>query len=127
MKRKLAILLFVAALMATGIAGAATVEDFKVDTAQDIIDLCITPVDDPTYIAAIHFCHGYLTGAYDYHVAANSGPEGDLLVCLPDPPPSRNQTIQMFIEWAKEHPEHMKEEAVEAEFRFLIEKWPCKK
>ena len=126
MERKLAVLLFVAALMTWGIAGAATVEDFKVDTAQDIIDLCTTPVDDPSYIAAIHFCQGYLVGAYDYHVAANSGPEGKRLVCLPDPPPSRNEAIQMFIDWAKQHPEYMKEEAVEAEFRFLIEKWPCK-
>ena len=127
MRRELAILLFVAVLTATGIAVAATVEDFKVDTAQDIIDLCTTPADDPSYIAAIHFCQGYLVGAYDYHVAANAGPEGDPLVCLPNPPPSRNEAIQMFIDWAKEHPEYMKEEAVEAEFRFLTEKWPCKK
>jgi len=127
MKRKLAILLFVAALIAPGIAGAATVEDFKVDTAQDIVDLCSTPVDHPNFIAAIHFCHGYLTGAYDYHAAANLGPEGQPMVCLPDPPPTRNQTIQMFVEWAKGHPEYMQEEAVEVEFRFLIETWPCNK
>jgi len=127
MKRKLAVLLLAAALMIPGISGAATVEDFEVDTAQDLVDLCSTSVDNPHYTAAIHFCHGYLVGAYDYHVAANIGPEGKALVCLPDPPPTRNQTVKMFVDWAKSHPEHMQEEAVEAEFRFLIETWPCDK
>ena len=54
------------------------------------------------------------------------GPEGVKLVCLPDPPPSRNEAIDMFIQWAKARPQYWKEEAVETEFRFLIEQWPCK-
>jgi hypothetical protein len=30
------------------------------------------------------------------------------------------------MEWAKEHPQYMGESPVETEFRFLMEKWPCK-
>ena len=33
----------------------------------------------------------------------------------------------MFVEWAKAHPQYMNELPVETEFRFLMEKWPCKK
>jgi len=32
----------------------------------------------------------------------------------------------MFVEWVKAHPQHWRETPVETEFRFLMEKWPCK-
>jgi hypothetical protein len=48
------------------------------------------------------------------------------LVCMPDPAPSRNEAIGMFIDWAKARPQFWKEPPVETEFRFLTEKWPCK-
>lgn len=126
MKRNLLYLLLVAAFMAPSLAGAVTPEDFKIDTAQDLVDVCSTPPSDPSYVAAINFCQGYMVGAFDYHVASNAGPEGKLLVCLPKPPPTRNEAIAMFLEWAKAHPQYMSEEAVDAEFRFLTEMWPCK-
>jgi hypothetical protein len=64
--------------------------------------------------------------AYRYYEAAGSGPAGLKLVCLPDPPPSRNDSVAMFIEWVKAHPQYLNENPVETEFRFLMEKWPCK-
>jgi len=127
MSRKLICLLFVAALLMPASAmAAAEPDDFVVDSTQDLIDLCATSPDNPLYTAAIHFCHGYLVGAYAYYEAANAGPEGEQLVCFPDPAPSRNDAVKMFVDWAKAHPEYMNEPAVESEFRFLMEKWPCK-
>lgn len=125
MGRKLAIFLLVIALMGPGFAGAVTQEDFQVNTTGNLINLCTAPPSDPLYQAAINFCHGFLVGAYRYYHASNSGPEGDRLVCLPKPPPTRNQAIAAFIGWAKAHPQYMQESPVETEFRFLMEKWPC--
>ena len=48
-----------------------------------------------------------------------------LAVCLPDPLPSRNEAIDMFIKWVKARPQYWKERPVETEFRFLMERWPC--
>jgi len=127
MKRKLICLLFAVALLIPTLAAAADQEDFVVDSTDDLIGLCTTAPSDPLYSAAVHFCHGYLVGAYDYYAAANSGPEGQRLVCFPDPPPSRNDAVAMFVKWAKAHPEYMNEPPVETEFRFLMEKWPCQK
>jgi hypothetical protein len=126
MNGKLAGLLLVAALVAPGFAGAVTEEEFKIKTTRSLVDLCTASADDPRQKEAIHFCHGYLVGAYQYYVAENSGPEGKRLVCLPDPVPTRNETIAMFLEWVKAHPQYMEEVPVETEFRFLMEKWPCK-
>jgi hypothetical protein len=127
MVRKMLTLLLVAGFLLPGLGLAVTEEDFKVKTTQNLINLCTAAPDDPNRDKAIHFCHGYLVGAFDYHVTANSGPEGKLLFCMPDPAPSRNAAIAMFVEWAKAYPQYMGEKPVETEFRFLMEKWPCKK
>ena len=126
MRPKTIILLLAVGILLPGLAGAAGEKDFEVQTTENLINLCTVATDDPLYHQAINFCHGYLVGAYHYYEAAGSGPGGLKLVCLPDPRPSRNETIDMFIEWAKAHPQHMKETPVETEFRFLMEKWPCK-
>jgi hypothetical protein len=126
MKQKLAILLVLAALTVPCLAGAVTEEDFEVETTRNLMNLCTASTDHPHYVAAIHFCHGYLVGAYAYYEAVNAGPGGDRFVCFSKPEPSRNQAIEMFIEWAKAHPQYMNEKAVETQFRFLMEKWPCK-
>jgi hypothetical protein len=127
MKRKLICMLFAVALVMPTIAAAGSEQDFIADSTDDIIALCSAAPTDPNYIASIHFCQGYLLGAYAYYNALATGPGGVKLVCFPDPPPSRNQGIAMFVEWAKAHPQYMQEEPVETFFRFLTEKWPCPK
>jgi len=107
-------------------AGEVSESDFKADTTEQIVNLCMARAEDPLYHQAVNFCHGYLVGAFDYYEAAHSGPKAFRLVCLPEPPPSRNEAIEMFIDWAKTHPQHMKDNPVETEFRFLMEAYPCK-
>jgi len=119
-------LLFVMVFLLPVFAGAVSEKDFEVETTENLINLCTTPVDDPLHNHAINFCHGYLAGAYNYYEAISSGPKGIQLVCLSDPSPSRNDAIAMFIEWVKTHPQHLGDKPVETQFRFLIEKWPCK-
>jgi hypothetical protein len=117
----LAVLLALPAL-----AGAVTEKNFEVKTTQDLLDLCTASAKDPLYNQAVNFCHGFLVGAYQYYAAAAAGPDGVKLVCFPEPPPTRNEAIGKFIEWAKAHPQYMQERPVETEFRFLVETWPCK-
>jgi len=125
MTQRSIVLLVVLVFLLPGITGAVTEQDFEVETTEDLVDLCTVSADDPLYHQAINFCHGYLVGAYHYYVAMSSGPKGIKFVCMPDPEPSRNEAISMFIEWAKANPQYWGETPVETEFRFLIEKWPC--
>jgi hypothetical protein len=126
MKRKFAILFLLLAFLVPGIAGAIEKQDFQVETTEDFLDLCVVPLDHPYYVAAVHFAHGYLVGAYSYYEAQSTGPKGDKFVCLPEQLPSRNDVVEMFVKWAKAHPQYSKERAVNTIFRFLAEKWPCK-
>ncbi|KAF5047960.1 hypothetical protein DSECCO2_455050 [anaerobic digester metagenome] len=126
MKSKVMTLVLAALLALPALAGAVTEKDFEVKTTQNLIDLCTAAPKDPLYNQALNFCHGYLVGAYQYYAAAAAGPEGVTLVCFPENPPTRNEAIGMFVEWAKAHPQYMGEKPVETEFRFLMETWPCK-
>ena len=128
MFKKLIRSLVLVSFLVPGLAGAAvTDEDLRLMTTQDLVDLCTVSADDPRAKEAIGMCYGYLVGAYDYYVATNSGKGSMRLVCMPNPPPSRNEAVALFVEWAKANPQYMKEAPVETEFRFLSAKWPCKK
>jgi hypothetical protein len=126
MKKKVTIIFLAALLILPGLASAVSENDFKADTTEQIVNLCTADPGEPLYQQAVNFCHGYLVGAYKYYEAAHSGPNAPKFVCLPDPQPTRDEAIQMFMEWAEAHPQYMKESPVETEFRFLMEKWPCK-
>jgi hypothetical protein len=102
-------------------------ENFRVRNTADLVVICATPVGDAMYTAAISFCHGYGVGAYHYYHASHAGPEGKPFVCLPEPPPSRTDGMQMFVNWARANPQFMSEPPVETLFRWLATQWPCPK
>ena len=125
--RALVLLLLGAALVIPGVAGAVADADFEVKTTRSLLNLCTVSAEDARYKEALHFCHGFLVGAFQYYLASVSGPKAKALVCPPDPPPTRNEAIAAFIAWAQAHPQYMSEAPVETEFRFLTERWPCKR
>ncbi len=119
--------LLLVSLFIPGIATATvTKQDFEVKTTRDLVDLCTATASDTYYKEAIHFCYGYLVGAYQYHEAEHRGPGGKPLVCLPDSGVTRNEAIKYVVSWMQAHPKLLGEPPVETQFRALIEKWPCK-
>jgi len=94
-----------------GAQAALTEDDFYIKNASDLVD----------------FCHGFVSGAWQYHQSVTSGPKGEKLVCPVEPTPTRSEVVAMFVTWANapEHAQYMSEPAVDVMFRFLIEKWPC--
>lgn len=125
MKNILTIPFLIAILVLPGMANAVDKTDFKAKTTQNLINLCTASEDDPQYAEAIHFCHGYLVGAFHFYKAEHGSDNENPLFCLPDPKPTRNKAIAMFIDWAQKHGEYMTELPVETEFRFLTDQWPC--
>jgi len=106
-------------------AQAVTQDEFLVRRTRDVIALCSAAETDPLYTAAIHFCHGFLLGAFQYHVAAREG-LGTKKVCLPTPQPSRNEGIRNFIDWARDNPQFWDENPVDTMVRFVDLKWECR-
>ena len=126
MKRKWLRLIMMLGILLPGLASAAvTEEDFVVKTTRNLVNLCTASPQDPRYEEAINFCQGYMVGAYHYDIAEHSKDPKNALVCFPEPKPTRNEVLAMFITWAKAHPQFMTDMPVETQFRFLSEKWPC--
>jgi hypothetical protein len=125
--RRLACLMSLAACLWPLLSEGATRDEFLVRTTQDYVAICSTTPQDPLYAAALGFCHGYAVGAYHYYLAQTAGPEGKPFVCPPEPPPSRAEILPMFVAWAQAHPQSMSERPVDSLFRFLSEKWPCRR
>lgn len=108
-------------------ADAASPDNFTVDTARDLVALCDTEPSSPDYVAAIHFCHGYGSGAYHYYkIEALANPAREF-VCFKEPYPTRTAVIEDFVAWAKQHPQYMDSEALDVLFRYLGETYPCAK
>ena len=99
--------------------------DAKLETTQDLLDICSLDKEHPQYTKAVSFCLGYLTGAVHYHRAISRGPDIKPIMC-PDGPISRFEAVEVFIEWAQKHPGFMDEPPVQGVFRAAAEKWPCK-
>jgi len=104
---------------------AATPDQFKARTTADLVGLCSAEPSDENYVAAIHFCHGFATGAYQYYLSLAAASEANRFVCPPEPPPSRTEAIAGFVTWARQNALAMAEPPVESMFRYLAEHYPC--
>lgn len=115
------------ALALTAPAGAVTKESFALRSGADLVALCSTPPDDPLFSAAIHLCHGFGAGTYQTIQAMTHHEKLTPLFCPPTPPPTRNEGLQRFLEWAKRSPQHASDPPAEFLGRFLVETFPCPK
>ncbi len=106
-------------------ASAITAEEFRLRSGADLVALCATPATDPLYTAAVHMCHGFGAGTYQTIMALTRHEKLAPLICAPEPPPSRNETVARFLEWAKGNPQRLTEPAVEVVGRFFITEFPC--
>ena len=107
-------------------APAITAEEFRLRSGADVVALCATAATDPLYIAAVHMCHGFGAGTYQTIMALTRHEKLTPLICPPEPPPSRNEVVGRFLEWAKRSPKRLTEPAVEVLGRFFITEYPCR-
>ena len=99
--------------------------DFRVTATGDLVRLCEAAPTNATGIAALHFCHGFAVGAYQYHQIAAAAEKKPPLFCEPNPRPSRNEAVAGFVVWAQQSPKAMETPPVEGIFRYLAQRYPC--
>lgn len=116
-------LLTAAAIIALVPAVSTADVRYQVRDTADLVDVCDTSPRARDAGTALAFCHGFLTGSVHFYYAAT--PESSRFACAPDPAPSRSEVMNGFVKWAKAHPQHMSEPAVESLFRYLAATFPC--
>jgi hypothetical protein len=92
-------------------------------TAGDLAELCAANPKEALGDAKINFCHGYAQGAITTVLRSQ---DANKPFCFPSSPPSRSQTMNEFVGWVRANSERRSAPAVDALFRFLGERFPCK-
>jgi hypothetical protein len=106
---------------------AAELQDFQVNTVDELATLCGVVPTDELYVDAIQFCYGYITGAVQFHNAmVRAGTIKRPIVC-PPPDATRAEFAQYFSTWArtKATSEQLAEAPLEGATRAAAEKYPC--
>lgn len=104
-------------------ARAAEPISLRVNTANDLAELCGANPKSPGADSKINFCHGFAQGAISQDLR-RPGEKKDF--CFPNPTPSRTATLNEFTNWVRALPEHRAMNAIDGLFKFLGERFPCK-
>lgn len=104
---------------------AVTEENFMLDTTADLVALCGVSADDPNADAAIHMCHGYLTGLMHFHIVVGRVLEGNVFCMEEAQRPTRDQAVAMLVEWSRANPQYDSTEAVDGVLQWAHETYPC--
>ena len=107
-------------------AAAVTPQDYELETAQDLVDLCSVTPADPQAEQAINYCYGFVSGAMDYHRAVAAGPDYQPIVCPPEPPTNR-EVVEFFLEWMQDpaNRQYLSEPPVEVLLFAGSREFPC--
>lgn len=101
-----------------------TVDDIKLKSAGNLVDICTVDTTNEAYPATLGFCYGFFEGAIRYHEAISGASSVRELVCVPDGT-TRKQAVEVFISYMQENPQYQAEGSIDAIFRALMARWPC--
>lgn len=129
MQRFLTILVGIVTLAATPAAGETTnpvIESFRLSDTGALATVCSVPEGSELYTRANAFCLGYMSGAMHFYAAAEKSPKVKPFVCPPGEV-SRAHMREVFLAWAKQHPDRLSEPAIDGLIRAAVAQYPCKK
>jgi hypothetical protein len=101
-----------------------TLEDFSLDNAADLVDICTLDKKHPDHVAAMAFCYGFFEGGIHYDDAISTTPSYHKIVCDPEGT-TRTQAVEVFVSYVRANPQYGSHAPIDTIFRALVDKWPC--
>lgn len=124
----LSAVLWSAIWMAPGNVHAATdgftLNDLKLQSAGELVDVCTVAQEDEHYATALAFCYGFFEGAIRYAEAIAGTGSHKKLVCAPDGT-TRLEAVEVFVTYMGDNTQHLDEAPVDGIYRALMPRWPC--
>jgi len=108
----------------TALSDGYTLEDFRLHTAADLVDVCTVTQGHPDRETAKAFCYGFFEGGTHYHDTISISPTYQKIVCAP-PETTRREAVEVFVTYVQANPQYGSEAPIDAIFRALVAKWPC--
>ena len=93
-------------------------------TTRDLVALCSDRSDDPLYAEALQFCYGYMAGVAQLHRVLVRADDIKPVAC-PQQEVTREELVQLFLDWAHANPGAMDELPAESVKRAAAAAWPC--
>lgn len=114
------------AAIAWSSADAAELQDFQVNTVDQLARLCGASPESNLYLEAKQFCYGYISGAVQFH---NSivGARGIKPIACPPASATREDFARYFSNWAENTatPAEQGEAAIQGAARAAAMRYPC--
>ena len=101
-----------------------TLEDFRLHTAANLVDVCTLGQGHPDHETARAFCYGFFEGATHYHDTISISPTYNRISCSP-PGTTRTEAVEVFVTYVRTNPQYASEAPIDTIFRALVAKWPC--
>lgn len=111
-------------LQLTAATNGYTLEDVKLASAGDLVDICTVEPTHTDYSAAQGFCYGFFEGALRYHQVIANAQAQHKLVCAPEGT-TRQQAVEVFVSFMQDNTQYESEASIDAIFRALMARWPC--
>lgn len=111
-------------LHAAGSSEGYSIEDLRLHTTADLVDVCTIETGHADYTAAVAFCYGFMDGVAHYDNAIANLDVIDDIVCIPTTV-TRTEAVASFIEYIKANPQYGAEPPIDGLFRALVAEWPC--
>lgn len=109
---------------ATGSSEGYSIEDLRMNTTADLVDVCTIEAGHSDYTAALAFCYGFMDGVAHYDIAiTNLDGIGDI-VCIPENV-TRKEAVATFIDYITVNPQYGAEPPIDGLLRALVAEWPC--
>lgn len=99
-------------------------DDYQLDTAKDLYDVCTVSPSHADHAVAKAFCVGYFEGGLHLHDALAAGEDFANIACVPDTT-KRKELVDVFVKYAEANPQYHAEPAMDVVFRAIVNKWPC--
>jgi hypothetical protein len=106
-------------------AAAVTEDNFTLRNTGDLVALCSAAPSDPLMTPALNFCDGFAVGVYQVLQAQQAALRSGPWFCVPNPTPTRTQTVAAFVQWANANPQSMSQPAADGIAQFLGQRFPC--
>lgn len=101
-----------------------SLEDYTLENAHNLADICAIDAAHPDHDIAKAFCYGFFEGAINYDDAIQGTPAYVEIVCSPEGT-TRTDAVMEFSAFMKANPQYGSESPIDAVFRALSARWPC--
>ena len=120
----LAMLASTASAQDSGKIAGLTTENFTLDSARELLEICTLESAHPDFQMAMGFCYGYISGGGHFHRALTKGPDFDPIACPPGKV-THSQVVKVFASYTSDNPQYLEEPAMDVLFRAANAEWPC--